>query len=105
MSVPASSPETAGVQSSPLLDRRLDDRLRVCVPVRVMYVSGKRVSYNGTCTNVSTSGAAIELEGVLQAGDVIEFEFRNTDDMPIVHRARIMYRNGSHYGLYFLNVY
>ena len=105
MTALSSTPEPAAIQPSPFIDRRFDERLSVCVPVRVTYVSGKRVSYDGTCTNVRTSGAAIEINGTLGVGDVIDFEFRNTDDIPAIHRARVLYRNGNHYGMYFLNVY
>lgn len=77
----------------------------MCVPVRVTYVSGNRTSLEGTCTNVSTAGAAFELDAILQVGDLIDFEFRNTNDIPVTYRARILYRNGHHYGTYFLMAY
>jgi hypothetical protein len=86
-------------------ERRVEDRLQVCVPVRVTYVSGTRTSLEGTCTNVSTTGAAFELNAVLQVGDIIDFEFRNTNDVPVTYRARILYRDGTHYGSYFLTAY
>ena len=103
MSLPAPRPDSAPIDPSPFFDRRYEDRLTVCVPVRVVYVSGRRTSYEGTCTNVSTTGAAFDIDAVLHVGDVIDFEFRNTDDIQSIHRARILYRNGNHYGTYFLN--
>lgn len=87
------------------LERRSEQRLQVCVPVRVTYVSGTRTSLEGTCTNVSTAGAAFDLNAVLQVGDVIDFEFRHTNDIPAIYRARILYRDGNHYGTYFLSSY
>jgi hypothetical protein len=99
-----SVPESEPLHGPPLpsLDRRSEDRLAVCVPVRVTYVNGSRTSVQGTCTNVSTAGAAFDLEAILQAGDVIDFEFRKTNDIPVTYRARILYRERNHYGAYFL---
>ena len=103
MSVPAPQGETASLDLSALIDRRREERLTVCVPVRIVYVSGRRTSYEGTCTNVSSTGAGFDINAVLRVGDEIEFEFRNTDDVPVLHTARILYREGKHYGTYFLN--
>jgi hypothetical protein len=102
-----SAPHSNPLYDSPLaaLERRTEQRLQVCVPVRVTYVSGARTSLEGTCTNVSTTGAAFDLNAVLQVGDVIDFEFRNTNDVPVIYRARILYRSGTHYGTYFLMAY
>jgi len=86
-------------------DRRSEHRLPVCVPVRVTYVSGERTSIEGMCTNVSTTGAAFDIDAVLQVGDIIDFEFRNTNDIPATYRARILFRSGNHYGSYFLTAY
>jgi len=36
---------------------------------------------------------------------VIDFEFCNTNDVPVIYRARILYRDGTHYGTYFLMAY
>lgn len=96
-------PAPSFIQTMP--DRRQDDRLFVYVPVRILYVSGMRTSLEGFCTNISATGAAFDINTVLRVGDSIDFEFRNTDDMPVVHRARILYRNGNHYGAYFLASY
>jgi hypothetical protein len=73
--------------------------------VRVTCVSGERTSIEGTCTNVSSTGAAFDIAAVLQAGDVIDFEFRNTNDVPVTYRARVLFRDGNHYGAYFLMAY
>jgi hypothetical protein len=103
LSAPRSDPDIIPPLHS--LDRRSEERLSVCVPVRVTYVSGSRTSLEGTCTNVSTAGAAFDLNAVLQVGDVIDFEFRNTNDIPVTYRARILYRDGNHYGTYFILAY
>ena len=87
------------------LDRRAEHRLAVCVPVRLTCVSGDRTSIEGTCTNVSPTGAGFDINAVLRVGDVIEFEFRNTNDVPVTYRARVLFRDGSHYGTYFLMAY
>jgi len=105
MTLPSAQSEPNLGPPLPSLDRRSDERLAVCVPVRVTYVNGARTSLQGTCTNVSAEGAAFDLEAVLQAGDVIDFEFRNTNDIPVTYRARILYREGHHYGSYFLMAY
>ena len=105
MSVAASQPDPLVPLLAPAMDRREEDRLTVCVPVRVVAVSGTRTSYEGTCTNVSTNGAAFDIDAVLRVGDVVDFEFRNTNDVPVTYRVRILYRNGNHYGSYFLMAY
>jgi len=105
MSVAAPQSDPSLCTTAIALDRRGEDRLTVCVPVRVIAVSGSRTSYEGTCTNVSTNGAAFDIDAVLRVGDVIDFEFRNTNDVPVTYRARILYRNGNHYGSYFLLAY
>ncbi len=105
MSLAARQSDSALSNLSRSLDRRLDNRLQVCVPVRVTYVSGSRTSFEGTCTDVSTAGAAFDIDAVLQVGDVIDFEFRNTNDVPVTYRARILYRDENHYGTYFLMAY
>lgn len=101
------APQTDQVSTTPVpsLERRSEHRLSVCVPVRVIAVSGDRTSIEGTCTNVSATGAGFDIDARLQAGDVIEFEFRNTNDVPVTYRARVLFRNGNHYGTYFLMAY
>jgi hypothetical protein len=105
MSLQAPRADAACISSLQPLERRFEHRLQVCVPVRVTYVSGERTSIEGTCTNVSPAGAAFDLDAVLQVGDVIDFEFRNTNDVPVTYRARVLFRNGRHYGTYFLMAY
>lgn len=105
MSLQASLPEPASLPSPTLTERRSESRLAVCVPVRVTYVCGERASIEGTCTNVSAGGAAFDLDAMLQVGDIIDFEFRNTNDVPVMYRARVLFRNGNHYGTYFLMAY
>jgi hypothetical protein len=105
MSLQASQPDAVAEPSLHALDRRSDYRLQVCVPVRITYVCGTRTSIEGTCTNVSAAGAAFDIDATLQVGDVIDFEFRNTNDVPVTYRARILFRNGGHYGTYFLMAY
>jgi hypothetical protein len=105
MTLPATQPEPRSAPLVPSLDRRSEQRLPVCVSVRVTGVNGSRTSLEGTCTNVSTAGAAFDIDAVLQVGDVIDFEFRNTNDIPVTYRARILYRDGCHYGTYFLMAY
>ena len=87
------------------LDRRSEHRLHVCVPVRITYVDGERRFIEGTCTNISTDGAAFHIDAVLHVGDVIDFEFRNTNDVPVTYRARVLFRNGNQYGTYFVMAY
>jgi len=101
---PAPQPDPH-VPAMQYFDRRTEHRLQVCVPVRVTYVSGARTSLEGTCTNVSTAGAAFDINAVLQVGDIIDFEFRNTNDVPVTYRARILFREGNHYGTYFVMAY
>ena len=105
MSLQASQPDPLPFTSVQSLERRSEHRLPVCVAVRVTSVSGERTSIEGTCTNVSPTGAAFDVDAVLQVGDVIEFEFRNTNDIPVTYRARVLFRNGNHYGTYFLLAY
>lgn len=105
MSLQAPQPDVVSVSSSQPPERRSDHRLSVCVPVRVTYVCGDRTSIEGTCTNVSPTGAGFDIDAVLRVGDVIEFEFRNTNDVPVTYRARILFRSGNHYGTYFLMAY
>jgi PilZ domain len=105
MSLQAPQPDSVPTPSLHSLDRRAENRLQVCVPVRVTYVSGDRTSLEGTCTNVSGTGAAFDIDAVLQVGDVIDFEFCNTNDVPVTYRARVLYRSGTHYGTYFLMAY
>jgi hypothetical protein len=100
-------PQSDAVYASSVqsLERRSEHRLHVCVPVRITCVSGERTSIEGTCTNVSPAGAAFDVDAVLQVGDIIDFEFRNTNDVPVSYRARVLFRNGYHYGTYFLMAY
>jgi hypothetical protein len=105
MSLPVPQPDPVLLPGAPTLDRRSEHRLQVCVPVRVTYISGERTSIEGTCTNVSAAGAAFDIDGVLQVGDIIDFEFRNTNDVPVTYRARVLFRIGNHYGTYFLMAY
>lgn len=105
MSLQAPQHDSVSLPSLEPLERRSDHRLQVCVPVRVTCVSGDRTSIEGTCTNVSSTGAGFDIDAVLRAGDVIEFEFRKTNDVPVTYRARILFRNGNHYGTYFLMAY
>ena len=105
MSLQAPLPDSVLTGSSQPFERRTEHRLSVCVPVRVIYVSGERASLEGTCTNVSATGAAFDIDAALQVGDIIDFEFRNTNDIPVTYRARILFRNGNHYGTYFLMAY
>lgn len=102
MSIPVPQPDPAALAPVKAQDRRSETRLPVCVPVRVVYVSGTPTSLEGTCSNVTTSGAAFDINAALQVGDLIEFEFCNTHDSPLTYRARILYRNGYHYGAYFV---
>jgi hypothetical protein len=105
MSLQAPQPDAVSVLSTQPLERRTEHRLSVCVPVRVTCVSGDRTSIEGTCTNVSPTGAAFDIGAVLQVGDVIEFAFCNTNDVPVTYRARVLFRDGNHYGTYFLMAY
>ena len=105
MSLPAPQPDSVSVPPLHSLERRSEHRLQVCVPLRITYVCGARTSIEAICTNVSTAGAAFDIDAVLQVGDVIDFEFRNTNDVPVTYRARILFRNGNHYGTYFLMAY
>ena len=105
MSLQAPQPDAVSVTPVQSLERRFEHRLPVCVPVRVISVCGDRTSIEGTCTNVSPTGAGFDIGAVLQVGDVIEFEFRNTNDIPVTYRARVLFRNGNHYGTYFLMAY
>jgi hypothetical protein len=105
MSLPAPQSDSASTTFIQSLERRSENRLSVCVPVRVTLVSGDRTSIEGTCTNVSPTGAGFDIDAVLQVGDVIEFEFRKTNDIPVTYRARVLFRNGNHYGTYFLMAY
>ena len=98
MSLQAPQSDAVYASSDQPLERRSEHRLQVCVPVRITYVSGERTSIEGTCTNVSPAGAAFDVDAVLQVGDVIDFEFRNTNDVPVTYRARVLFRNGYHYG-------
>src|SRR5690242_14033467 len=105
MSLPAPLSDSASTTFIQSLERRSENRLSVCVPVRVTLVSGDRTSIEGTCTNLSPTGAGFDIDAVLQVGDVIEFEFRKTNDIPVTYRARVLFRNGNHYGTYFLMAY
>jgi hypothetical protein len=105
MSLSAPHPDHLSVPSIHNFERRSESRLKVCVPVRITYVSGAGTSIEGTCTNVSPAGAAFDIDAILQVGDVIDFEFRNTNDIPATYRARVLFRDGNHYGTYFLMAY
>lgn len=105
MSLQAPQTESVSIPSVHPPDRRSEQRLQVCVPVRITYVCGARTSIEATCTNVSPAGAAFDIDAVLQVGDVIDFEFRNTNDVPVTYRARVLFRSGNHYGTYFLMAY
>jgi hypothetical protein len=98
-------PQVASASTPPQLgDRRRHDRLMTRVPLRILQVNGAPASHDGMCTDVSIGGIGIDTAVALCPGQVVEFEFPGVEDTILRYRARILYRNGNHYGAYYLDV-
>jgi len=72
--------------------------------MKITRVNGVRAAYDAFCTDIGIGGIGLETEIALRAGQVIEFDFPGHEDCMLHYRARILHREGKHYGAYFLDV-
>lgn len=83
-------------------ERRRKDRVRVCIPVRII---GQGivdvVSQDGVCTNISESGIAFETNVDLYVGEIVDLQFRQKDASHFHFKVRLLYKMGNRYGAYF----
>lgn len=84
-------------------ERRQQERLSLCAPVRILAINGKPTAYDAVCRNVSRGGVSIETATTLNVGKIVEFEFLNVVDTPCRYYSRILYRHGDVYGAYYVN--
>lgn len=97
------APPGSEVHTHVAADRRQQQRISLCSPVRIVAINGKPAAYNAVCCNVSHGGVAFETAAVLEVGKVVEFEFVYAVDQPCRYSSRILYRNGDSYGAYYVN--
>ena len=79
------------------------DTLTGNLPIRILGVDGNPLYYSATCTNLSRGGIAFETTVRLEVGKVIEFEFVQVVDEPVRYWVRILFRDNTRYGGYYVN--
>ena len=84
-------------------ERRQQQRVSLCAPVRIVAINGKPASYNAVCRNVSHGAISLETATTLQVGKIIEFELIQMVDQPCRYYSCILYRHGDTYGAYYVN--
>jgi PilZ domain len=85
-------------------DRRRHDRLPTRLAIRFTAIDGVATAQEGICTDVSIGGIGIDTAVLLRPGQIVAFEFPGIEDCPLHFRARILYRNGDHYGAFYMDV-
>jgi hypothetical protein len=70
-------------------------------PVR-LGKSGSDRACEGKCVKVAVGGIGVHAPADFAIGDEVEVEFVSAPSAP--HRARIVYRNGTEYGLEFVEI-
>ena len=90
-------------QAPVMLDRRKDERVLTCLPIRIVSVEGSPASYSGVCTNLSCGGVGFETSARLAVGKVVEFAFVQPADDSVRFPIQILFRNDQHYGGCYVN--
>lgn len=84
-------------------DRRRQDRVITRLPIRILAVNGNPTCHNATCTNLSRGGIGFDTSVRLEVGKVIEIEFVQVVDEAVRYWIRILFRDNSRYGGYYVN--
>jgi PilZ domain len=79
-------------------DRRKEERILTCLPIRIVSVGDSPTSYPGLCRNLSHRGVGFETDAPLQVGQVVELEFVQLVDEVVFYSIQILSRNGRRYG-------
>ena len=101
-----SNPAESGFRAMQLAiapDRRKQDRVVTRLPMRILSVDGDPVFYPAVCTNLSRGGIGFETAERLLPGKVIEFEFVHVIDEAVRYWIKILFRDESRYGGYYVN--
>jgi PilZ domain len=63
------------------------------------------MSVTGRCTDMAEAGLGAELSSPLIIGEIVRLTFALPHVAELFElKARVLYRNGDHYGFYFLNI-
>lgn len=84
-------------------DRRRQDRVLTRMPIRILSIDGIPVCYLGWCTNLSRGGVGFETVARIEVGKLVEFEFVQVVDDAVRYWLRILFRDESRYGGYYVN--
>lgn len=84
-------------------DRRRQDRVLTRLPIRILSIEGNPVAYPGVCTNLSRGGVGFETSARIEVGKVVEFEFIQVVDEPVRYWIKVLFRDESRYGGYYVN--
>jgi hypothetical protein len=95
--------EIADVRDIVAAERRQQERIPTCIPLRIVAINGKAAGYDAVCRNLSHGGIAFDSGAALDVGKIIEFEFIHAIDQPCRYYSRILYRHGESYGAYYVN--
>jgi PilZ domain len=84
--------------------RRRQNRIRLQVPVRIVYQGLlSEASRDAICTDISDAGLGFETSAGLYVGEIVEVEFRDQMATPFRFRVRVLYKMANHYGAYFVS--
>ncbi len=82
--------------------RRRENRIRVNIPVRIIYQGLlSEVTRDGLCTDISEAGVSFQTQAGLYVGEFVELEFRSQNAAPFRFQVRLLYKTGNRYGAYF----
>jgi hypothetical protein len=84
-------------------DRRTQDRITTNLPIRIPGIGGDPVCDSAVGRNLGRGGIGFETTARIEAGKVIEFELEQMVDEPMRYWVRILFREYSHYGGYYVN--
>ncbi len=82
--------------------RRRHRRLPLRVPMRFRRTDGSGQEYEGMSTDVSIGGLGAEVNANFAIGEILDCCFECAEYDSSSYRARVIYRNKRHYGLYLL---
>ncbi len=82
--------------------KRAYPRFEANTPVRLFWTDGSYRQCEGVCTDVAVGGVGVYAMADFHVDDYVRIEFPG---LPLPsYKARIVYRNGFDYGLYFLEI-
>ena len=85
-------------------ERRRENRIRVHVPVRIIYQGLlSQVCQEAICTDISEAGIGFETQAGLYVGEIVDVEFRDQNVTPFRFQVRLLYKMANHYGSYFVS--